>query len=156
MGNVPEAAERYRAWLAANGARCGAIDNSTNREGGSSSYFDVVVDGVSTRVRISDHSANATYRVGETHVDYSLATDEHAKRLIAEMIASGHRAKAEEARKQAERDAYEAPYRARYLSAKPHEQHAILCEAYPAAAQNKQWRQEIMGRWRARPSTEEK
>lgn len=146
---VKETAEAFRKTLAENRVLCGEIRHSVNREGGASAYFDISAEDARTCVRISDHDANPFFRVNETHVYVSHATAERAIELAAELIAFARRTAAKAELERAERTAFEAPFRERFLRAKAHDQHAILCEAYPRAAGDPHLRREIRGRWLA-------
>lgn len=76
------AAENFREILRELGEPVGTLDNSTNRYGEFSSYFDI---GGGLRVRVSDHHCNTDFRGGELQVYYQHATREYAVDMLAQV-----------------------------------------------------------------------
>lgn len=140
---VFEAAKTFAAnWIAA-GKSVGEIQFSENRFGQFSAYFDVSSHG---RFRVSDHSRNENFATERT-VHFGDVSAERVARII-ELDAN---ARAEHAVKVAaensERDAFEAPFKARWQAAPEHERHAIICAMRPWLAADKAARKEVIARW---------
>ena len=113
------------------------VSHSTNRNGDHSSYLSV--SGLSRRIRVSDHFSGTTDAVDA----FGSAADMIA---AAERSVIDYQVKRED--EMAERDAREAPFKARYLAATENKK-AIIIECYPSAWANKAAQKEIAARWRA-------
>lgn len=137
-------ADRIAALLMARGETVFGVSKSVNRFGGFSAYIDCG----SIRYRVSDHACNTDFRVGESDIPQNAdaAYFDDAARLADEMRALAAEKKAKAL---AERDAFEAPFIARFKEAKEHEQFGIVVEAYPDTHYNKAARREILARFRA-------
>lgn len=146
MIDVFEAAKNFHKAWADMGKSVGEIDFSTNRFGQKSAYFDVAGHG---RFRVSDHSCNTDFRINERTVDVNSATKAEAERIATLDAVAAKAAKQDRAGKLADRDAYEAPFKARFLSAKEHERAEIVIEAYKGTSHDKAARKEIAARWLA-------
>jgi len=140
---VFEAAKTFAANWRAAGKAVGEIQFSENRYGQFSAYFDVGGHG---RFRVSDHSRNENFATERT-VDYNDVSPERVARFIK--IDSEATAKHQEkvAAEIAERDAFEAPYKAKWLSAPAHERKEILCSMRPWLRSDKVAYNEIRQRW---------
>lgn len=132
--HVHAAAVSFRAAFASLGARMGEeapgldIVHSVNRNGEASSYFRVE----GRRIRVSDHDANGHFRVNEVHVLAHHATVDRAASLLAEWRDLDDTARRQRDAEARSRDAYEAPFIARYRAAeRDHEREAIVRDAYP-------------------------
>lgn len=136
MDDIRQQAEALASDFRALG-RSVTVSHSTNRNGDHSSYLEV--SGLGRRIRVSDHFSGWTDAVD-------------AFGSAADMIAAAEHATAEyEAKRAAElaaRDAYEAPFKARYLEATEHKK-AIVLECYPSAWGNNAAIKEVVARWKA-------
>lgn len=139
--NIREAAEGIRQHFADLGEPVGAIDHSTNRWGGQSSYFDI---GGNLRVRVSDHGCNTDFRVQEVHVPVD-ATRETVAAILAEIEAKTEAHRQKIAARNVERDAYEAPFRVEWATAK--DRGAVVARCYPHLGRAD--RQDVARRWAA-------
>lgn len=140
---VHKTADEFRQAMIDIGVKCGPIDHSINRHGEASSYFRAL----RTTFRISDHDANEAFRVNEVSILVRNATAAEARRIASEFRRRDKLNAVEQCRELKKRDAFEAPFKARFLAAKEHEQHGILCEAYPAAARDVHLRRAVRARW---------
>lgn len=146
---VIAAAEALHAALSHSDAEVGEISTSVGRVG-TSCYFYLAYAGGQTRVRVSDHHANPDYRVHETHIHFRAPAADAAataENLLAAMTAAATSAARKLDAENSARDAKEAPFKARWQAAAPHERGKIIIECYPAAADNKAMRREIAARW---------
>lgn len=126
-------AEEFRAL-----GRSVTVSHSINRNGDASSYL--VVSGIRDRIRVSDHYSNTTDAVDAFgSAEEMVAAYEEAAKSAAEKRAA----------ELAERDAREAPFKARFKACKPHEEGDIIVECYPHMIHDKAARREVRARWAA-------
>ena len=141
---VKAAAEAFRAAIEAEGESCGEINHSINRHDEASSYFRAM----GATIRVSDHDANAFFRINEIQVFYTSATAKRARQLVAERRAAQAAADDKRAADIIARDAYEAPFIARFRAAdKDHIRQQIFLEAYPKFADRRIGRQDRRPVW---------
>ncbi len=136
-------AARLREVFAAQGQSVRELSISTNRHGEHSAHFAI---GGGLRVRVSDHSCNTDFRIGEIGVSQD-ANDADVAAILATIernTVEDRLARSEQDRRQDERD---APFAARFRAAAQHQQHDIIIEAYPASANDKAMRRTIAVRW---------
>lgn len=126
------------------------ITRSTNRHGQNSAYIECG----SHRYRVSDHPCNDHFRPAETSVHYAECdTPEKAKALVSELFDAAevarHKKAEDKANAEAERDAREAPFRAKYLAAAEHskERFDAIVECYGWMNADKAARREVARRW---------
>ena len=141
---VFEAAKTFQQAFQTLGKAVSTIDFSTNRNGQFSAYFEVSGHG---RIRVSDHLANQDFRIAERTVDFADATPAKAAEIIEGDMAYAKEQAAKRADAMARQDAYEAPFKARFLAARQHERTDIIIEAYPAMRHDKARRREVADRW---------
>jgi hypothetical protein len=122
-----------------------SVSNSVNRHGGSSCYIKIEELGP-IRFRISDHTANQYFRIGEISI-VDDADEAYLNDVFANLDRNAKTSADQRAQQDAKRDAREAPFKARFLAAPHHERHGILVECYAWAASDKAARKEIWARW---------
>lgn len=140
--SIWNAADRIAEVLKERGVYVDRVCKSENRFGDFSAYIDCV----HIIYRVSDHSCNTDYRVDQVDIPVDADHDFFDKRdaFLLEAKARHEKKLADEI---AARDAYEAPFKEKFLAAKQHERYDIVIAAYPEGYENKALRKEINQRW---------
>ena len=136
-------ADRIADLLRSRGEYVLHVSRSENRFGEYSAYIDCG----SIPYRVSDHSCNSDFRVGEIDVPVN-ADNAYFDVLAANKKAAQNRAQKAKEIAAAELLEKDLPFIVRYNAATENKKQIII-EAYPNAAHNNRQQKEIAARWKA-------